>query len=260
MSKNFDSISEETAAPVFAGCNYYKTDASLPFNCYDYDNVRHYGKADFSCSLDGDWPLVEYKAGPLNTIRTKKVSEKSEARAKQRRAKGYGNATDRSIQLETGYNHSVYKLAEAQAKAPPLGYIIVFKDAPTLIEAELYLKHGLIYCTLSSFGMFLNLVMAVKRSGLNFSYTQYTSDGQEITISLGGMYHKQVHDQKKRDASKPAKGLAIKPCIFSGAPLEAVSKGQGGAMFNLPKENSKIGKVFYKRMAELRELMPHQAT
>lgn len=215
----YDSIAEENAAPIFAKENYFKTSSLLNLPLYDMKEVEFQAYADFLCLLADWYPVVEFKAAPLNTI-TSKASSKTKAATLAARHAGNSAPHIKSyIELQSGFNHSVYKQAEVTAKHPPLSYIIVFLNIPTREEAELYMKHGLVFCTLAGFHVLLNLIKFVKK-GIPLSFMQILEDGTELNLHLGAIYLTQQKAQAKRDDSKRARKLAFHGTTTEGCSLE----------------------------------------
>lgn len=89
---------------------------------------------------------LEWKDAELNGVKTVATSESQLAGQRQRRC-GPNIMPD---YLKYGWNHSRRKQAIVQAAYTPDRFIVCFAKAPPFSEALVYLKAGVVFCTLAS--------------------------------------------------------------------------------------------------------------
>ncbi len=158
------SKSELSAAPLFASLyapayprQSFEPELSPVY--YDGGNVSRKGRPDYVCHQYRTVTFIEHKSGKrLN----RHVSQDSSHAALQDEY-GYhamkshsflsdhfwhnGYQSGKTICLDHGHNHSLYKLLALQALHGWRQFIVVFKVNPKPEDAQAYCEAGLIWCT-----------------------------------------------------------------------------------------------------------------
>jgi len=174
-TQNFDSKSEELAAPIFSGLGAVRRDDILPVLFTDDNGKEFRARADFYHPQTDTY--LEYKDGRLNSIKSLSSSQnRLETQIKWRRV----TSPTRKDQLDFGWNHSLYKQLLVQEGLGFLNFAVIFKAPPTDSDAKRYAKRGLVFCTLKSFRNFSAFVR-FRKLGLNISFTLHC-DNYTITI------------------------------------------------------------------------------
>lgn len=128
---------------------------------------------------------LEFKAAGLNGVKTKASADKQIADRVEYRG-GTLNMKDR---LDFQWNHSKKKQAIVQAALTPDRFIVCFAKPPAFAEALVYLKAGILFCTLASLPSYLGYIR-LKQRGLAVAFSEsYTlTDETGTTYPAGFTY------------------------------------------------------------------------
>jgi hypothetical protein len=178
MKEKFDSKAEAEAHHIFIQLG--ATRCTSPFDLIFMDKKGEQFKAKPDYFHAGAGLFIEYKSGSLNSITHVQASRnRLESQAQYRG--GEASAFDK---LRYGWNQSRYKQAIVQDALSYRNFIVVFKDAPSLEEAEAYKKCGIVFCTLDSlrsYILFAKLRKACLGVGFQFEVDDYLAQVDCIT-------------------------------------------------------------------------------
>lgn len=175
----YDSKAEEAAAPDFARLGCIRASGHYPQTFRDADGTEFRACPDFFHPASGCW--IEFKAGPLNSKKTKANADR--AIASKQEFKGSLTLYD---WLQHGWHHSKTKQAIVQRQLTPQNFIVVFKEPPTFAQALEYMKAGVVFIPLSALASYLlhaRLAKAGIQTGFLLRYD--TDEAGPVVLALG---------------------------------------------------------------------------
>lgn len=175
-ARTYDSEAERDAAPTIAQLGGSPCQSFLPHlseTYQDADGATLRGKPDSLITRSRCFTFVDLKDGVLHNAYTFADSDDAQRDAYRRHfhrsgdhlthyqrseALFYDSRRGKVLALETGFNHSVYKLAAIQAQHGWQRFLVVFKKPPTKRDAERYLRANLIFCTMDTLPDLMNTI------------------------------------------------------------------------------------------------------
>ena len=198
-----DSKTEAKASYPLAKLGFLHSGKKFPIRFNDSDGRDFGAYDDFFHARYGIH--LEWKASELNGVRTKTTSESQLARKMADR----GGFTLPNDDLKFGWNHSRNKQAIVQAAYTPDRFIVCFEKAPTFEQALVYIKAGVLFCTLDSLPSYLGYVRFKQRGlsvGFTLNYTVTDDEGQQH--AAGFAYGPVVTPEPKPKATRKTKATA----------------------------------------------------
>lgn len=174
----FDSKAEAKASYRFAefGCFPAKGRFSQTFT--DSTGTEFRACPDFYHA--GSGLFLEFKTRTLNGVTTVATSD-SQLASKL----SYNGMITDFDRLELGWNHAWRKHAIVQKALTSRNYVVVFEKPVPMPDAMIYLKAGIMFCTMNSLPSYLGKVQLAK-NGLNVPFSLHYDglETEDMTLTL----------------------------------------------------------------------------
>lgn len=205
-----DSKTEAKASHPLAKLGFFASGKKFPQRFHDSDGTSFGAYDDF---FNAKYNIhLEWKDAELNGVRTKATSDSQLAGQMARR----GGFTLPNDDLKYGWNHSRNKQAIVQTALTPDRFIVCFGKAPTFTEALVYIKAGVLFCTLDSLPSFLGYLHLKQRGlsvGFSLNYIVTTDEEPGIAHAAGFTYGPAVAPPPKAPRRRKSCPAIEKPLI-----------------------------------------------